>query len=102
MKEVGLNTSSQTQGAQRIVQAQSQRRGEVNSVAPTDSIETNLTRTFINQPEVHTALVDRHPMGRLGRPEEVANAALYLASDESAYVTGTALPVDGGASVRIG
>jgi hypothetical protein len=45
MKEVGLNTTSQTQGAQRIVQAQSQRRGEVNSVAPTDSIETNLTRT---------------------------------------------------------
>ena len=45
MKEVGLNTSSQTQGAQRIAQAQSQRRGEVNSVAPTDSIETNLTRT---------------------------------------------------------
>jgi len=45
MKEVGLNNTSQTQGAQRIVQAQSQRRGEVNSVAPTDSIETNLTRT---------------------------------------------------------
>ena len=45
MKEVGLNTSSQTQGAQRIAQAQSQRRGEVNSVAPTDSIETSLART---------------------------------------------------------
>ena len=45
MKEVGLNTSSQTQGAQRIAQAQAQRRGEVNSVAPTDSIETSLTRT---------------------------------------------------------
>ena len=45
MKEVGLNTSSQTQGAQRIAQAQSQRRGEVNSVAPTDSIETGLDRT---------------------------------------------------------
>lgn len=45
MKEVGLNTTGQTQGAQRISQAQSQRRGEVNSVAPTDSIETNLTRT---------------------------------------------------------
>ncbi len=45
MKEIGLNTSSQTQGAQRIAQAQSQRRGDVNSVAPTDSIEANLTRT---------------------------------------------------------
>lgn len=67
----------------------------VNCLCP-GFIETDLTRTFINQPEVHTALVDRHPMGRLGRPEEVANATLYLASDESAYVTGTALPVDGG------
>jgi hypothetical protein len=45
VKEVGLNTTSQAQGAQRIAQAQSQRRGEVNSVAPTDSIEANLTRT---------------------------------------------------------
>ena len=45
MKEVGLNTTSQAQGAQRSAQAQSQQRGEVNSVAPTDSIEANLTRT---------------------------------------------------------
>ena len=36
------------------------------------------------------------PMGRLGRPEEIAQAALYLASDESSFVTGTALVVDGG------
>ncbi len=67
----------------------------VNCLCP-GFIETNLTRTFLSQPEIHKALVDRHPMGRLGRPEEVANAALYLASDDSAYVTGTALPVDGG------
>ena len=36
------------------------------------------------------------PMGRLGRPEEVAEAALYLASDDSSFVTGTALVIDGG------
>jgi NAD(P)-dependent dehydrogenase (short-subunit alcohol dehydrogenase family) len=36
------------------------------------------------------------PMGRWGRPEEIAQAALYLASDESTFVTGTALIVDGG------
>ena len=45
MKEVGLNTSGQAQGAQRIVSAKAQRQSEVNSVAPTDSIEANLTRT---------------------------------------------------------
>jgi NAD(P)-dependent dehydrogenase (short-subunit alcohol dehydrogenase family) len=38
----------------------------------------------------------RHPMGRIGQPEEVAKAALFLASDDSSFVTGTLLFVDGG------
>ena len=41
-------------------------------------------------------IVDRHPVKRLGRPEEIAMAALYLLSDESAFVTGTEMLVDGG------
>jgi NAD(P)-dependent dehydrogenase (short-subunit alcohol dehydrogenase family) len=45
-------------------------------------------------------LVDRQPMGRLGTPEEVAQAALYLASDAAAFVTGTALVIDGGLVAR--
>lgn len=42
------------------------------------------------------ALVARQPMGRLGDPEEIAKAALYLASDDAAFVTGTSLVIDGG------
>ena len=38
------------------------------------------------------------PMGRFARPEEVANAALFLLSDEASYITGVSLPVDGGAT----
>jgi NAD(P)-dependent dehydrogenase (short-subunit alcohol dehydrogenase family) len=40
--------------------------------------------------------LSRHPLGRFGTPEEVARAALYLASDDSAFTTGTLLVVDGG------
>jgi NAD(P)-dependent dehydrogenase (short-subunit alcohol dehydrogenase family) len=45
-------------------------------------------------------LIAKHPLRRLGRTEDVAYAILYLASDESSFVTGVALPVDGGRSVR--
>jgi 2-keto-3-deoxy-L-fuconate dehydrogenase len=40
--------------------------------------------------------VGRQPMGRVGEPAEIAALALYLASDESAFTTGTAIPIDGG------
>jgi 2-keto-3-deoxy-L-fuconate dehydrogenase len=46
-----------------------------------------------------TAFIERQPMGRLGTAEEVAAAAVYLASEESSYTTGTALVVDGGFSL---
>jgi 2-keto-3-deoxy-L-fuconate dehydrogenase len=45
------------------------------------------------------AFIDRQPMGRLGRPEEIAALAVYLASDESAFVSGTAVSIDGGWSI---
>ena len=46
--------------------------------------------------EARAAFVARQPMGRVGEPDEIAALALYLASDESAFVTGTAIPIDGG------
>ena len=45
---------------------------------------------------VRQAFIDRQPMGRLGKPEEIAAIAVYLASDESAFATGQAFIVDGG------
>lgn len=42
---------------------------------------------------------DKIPMGRVARPEEIARVALFLISDEAAYITGAALPVDGGMSI---
>jgi NAD(P)-dependent dehydrogenase (short-subunit alcohol dehydrogenase family) len=46
--------------------------------------------------ELHQRQISKTPMGRIGRPREVAYAALFLASDEASYITGAVLPVDGG------
>jgi 2-keto-3-deoxy-L-fuconate dehydrogenase len=46
------------------------------------------------------SLEARQPMGRLGTPEEVAGAALYLASDDAAFITGTGLVIDGGLTAK--
>jgi NAD(P)-dependent dehydrogenase (short-subunit alcohol dehydrogenase family) len=68
----------------------------VNAVAPT-FLETAMTRPmFERNPAFHEEVLRRIPMGRLGRPEEVAAAVVYLASDGAALVTGTTLMVDGG------
>ena len=57
---------------------------------------TGLTEPLLSDPRSVEFLEERHPMGRLGRPEEIAYAALYLASDEASFVTGASLAVDGG------
>ncbi|MFM1549108.1 MAG: SDR family NAD(P)-dependent oxidoreductase [Lentisphaeria bacterium] len=67
----------------------------VNCICP-GFVETPLLKKILGTEEEFQALVDMHPMGRLGRPIETAYAAVYLASDEAAFTTGIALPVDGG------
>ncbi len=71
----------------------------VNCICPS-FIVTELTEGYLSKTaDPQAVLRERtaaHPMGRLGRPEDVAGMAVYLASDESSWVTGAALPVDGG------
>jgi NAD(P)-dependent dehydrogenase (short-subunit alcohol dehydrogenase family) len=70
----------------------------VNSVHP-GSFETPMAAGARgDDPEALRAMERRHPLGRLGAPDEIANAVLFLASDESSFVTGSALVVDGGYS----
>ena len=69
-----------------------------NSISP-GLIESNATRHQLEDPEWATAMLGKTLLGRLGRPEEVANVALFLASDESSYVTGVNIVVDGGMKV---
>jgi NAD(P)-dependent dehydrogenase (short-subunit alcohol dehydrogenase family) len=70
----------------------------VNSVSP-GFIETNSTRGELEDDEFGRAMRERTLLGRFGQPEDIANAALYLACDESSYVTGIDLIVDGGMKV---
>jgi NAD(P)-dependent dehydrogenase (short-subunit alcohol dehydrogenase family) len=71
----------------------------VNAVCPS-FIETDLTAEVLRRAPDPAAVrrerIGVHPLGRLGKPEDIAGLAVYLASDQSAWVTGAALPVDGG------
>lgn len=68
----------------------------VNTVSP-GAIETDrLLRRYGTIAAVRAALAPLHPVGRLGRPEEIANGALFLASDEASFMTGADLVIDGG------
>jgi len=66
-----------------------------NSVHP-GTIETPMTEGFLADDTARQNRMDRTPIGRLGRPEDVAYGALYLASDEASFVTGSELVIDGG------
>src|SRR5919204_5770783 len=79
----------------------------VNAVCP-GPIDTPMLRVFVSRPDQKSTagmdaeeLVQKRahgsvPLGRTGKPDEIANAALFLLSDEASYITGAALPVDGG------
>jgi NAD(P)-dependent dehydrogenase (short-subunit alcohol dehydrogenase family) len=69
-----------------------------NSISP-GLIESDATREQLKDPEWAASMLGKTLLGRLGRPEEVANVALFLASDESSYVTGVDIVVDGGMKV---
>ena len=71
----------------------------VNCVCP-GYTRTEITRALWEDPERLKLLEELHPMGRMGDPEDIAYAALYLASDESSFVTGIPLVVDGGYTAR--
>jgi NAD(P)-dependent dehydrogenase (short-subunit alcohol dehydrogenase family) len=71
----------------------------VNCIAP-GFIKTNMSSVALDKdPERKRKVLSRTPLGRLGKPEEVADAALFLVSDAASFITGVVLPVDGGNSI---
>jgi NAD(P)-dependent dehydrogenase (short-subunit alcohol dehydrogenase family) len=77
----------------------------VNAVCPA-AIRTRMVTSWLSQSEDEEAaeaiLLRKHPIGRLGEPREVASVIAFLASDDAGFMTGLAIPVDGGRSIRWG
>jgi len=71
----------------------------INAVCP-GFIETGMTRSFLDRPGVLDRVSHVEPVGRIGQPREIAEAVVWLCSDAASFVTGLALPVDGGLTAR--
>ena len=81
-------------GLTKSLARETARRGiTINAIAP-GFVDTEMTRAIPE--DIRAQIVDTIPMERLGRPEEIADAALFLASDQAAYITGHVLSVNGG------
>jgi NAD(P)-dependent dehydrogenase (short-subunit alcohol dehydrogenase family) len=72
----------------------------VNALCP-GYVETALIGRYMANPMIAKALLTQTPLRRFGTPQDIANAALFLASDEAAYITGADLHVDGGMSTTL-
>jgi len=72
-----------------------EKKVRVNNVAP-GAIATPINEAWLHDPERLKQVLALVPSRRIGQPEEVAGAVMYLVSDEAAYVTGTTLLIDGG------
>jgi glucose 1-dehydrogenase len=86
---------------QSLAQEYAESRIRINSIAP-GAIRTPINRPAWETPEALAKLLKLIPYGRIGEPEDVAAAAVWLASDHSDYVTGTTLFVDGGMTLYPG
>lgn len=67
----------------------------VNAIAP-GIIETDLTRKRLKKKEYYNSWIDRTPLGRIGTPEDLSGAVIYLSSEASNWLTGHTIVIDGG------
>lgn len=71
----------------------------VNAIAP-GIIKTNMTKDILADPKTANGMLAQTPIGRLGEPEDIAYLAVYLASDESDFMTGQTIAIDGGWTIK--
>lgn len=100
----GFNHYTASKGAVRAISraaaTQFGRQGvRVNALFP-GIIETPMTQALSTSKDLLDQLIQATPLQRLGKPEDIANAALFLASDDSSYITGAEIVIDGGFSAQ--
>lgn len=71
----------------------------VNCICP-GVVDTDMTLPFLKTQKDKEFMDNEHPLGRIGKPDEIASAALYFASDDASWTTGAILTVDGGESIK--
>jgi NAD(P)-dependent dehydrogenase (short-subunit alcohol dehydrogenase family) len=71
----------------------------VNCICP-GIVETDMTEPYLRTEADRAMAIAEHPIGRIGNPEDVAKAILYFASEDSSWITGAILPVDGGVATK--
>ena len=71
----------------------------INAVCP-GATRTRMLANWFQDPKVEAFVLSRHPIGRVGEPEEIARAVLFLASDDASFIVGQALAVDGGLTAQ--
>jgi NAD(P)-dependent dehydrogenase (short-subunit alcohol dehydrogenase family) len=84
---IGLTKAAALEGARQGIR--------VNAVCPA-VIETSMSKRLFGAPNIHQAVVGRHPLGRFGRPQEIAEAVVWMCSDSASFMTGQSLVLDGG------
>ncbi|MBD7984701.1 glucose 1-dehydrogenase [Sporosarcina sp. Sa2YVA2] len=101
---MGVNPYSASKGSVRAIsKAAAAEFGQhgirVNAIFP-GVIETPMTKSLEDSQETVNALIRMTPLQRLGQPEDIANAVLFLSSDDASYISGAELVIDGGYSAR--
>jgi NAD(P)-dependent dehydrogenase (short-subunit alcohol dehydrogenase family) len=94
----GVSKAADMQIARNLAVEWGPRNVRVNCIAP-GLVRTDFARALWESPEIYAATITKYPLRRIGEPDEIAGAAVFLASAAGSFITGQTLVIDGGATI---